>query len=109
MYDGGAEPDARFTFANERTFLAWIRTSLAFLAAGVALDTVTLPWPAGVQRALAALMVLLGLVAASASWLRWALAERALRRDEPLPGSGVSMVLTIALLVAGVVLLVAEW
>jgi putative membrane protein len=27
------EPDYRFTLANERTFLAWIRTALALLAA----------------------------------------------------------------------------
>jgi putative membrane protein len=32
----GEEPDYRFTLANERTFLAWIRTSLALLAGGVA-------------------------------------------------------------------------
>jgi uncharacterized membrane protein YidH (DUF202 family) len=30
--DGGREPDHRFTLANERTFLAWMRTSLALLA-----------------------------------------------------------------------------
>ena len=34
----GSEPDPRITFANERTFLAWIRTSLALIAAGVALE-----------------------------------------------------------------------
>ena len=26
---GPREPDARFTLANERTFLAWVRTALA--------------------------------------------------------------------------------
>lgn len=34
----GREPDPRFTLANERTFLAWIRTALAFLAGGVAVE-----------------------------------------------------------------------
>ena len=33
----GEAPDYRFSLANERTFLAWIRTALGFLAAGVAL------------------------------------------------------------------------
>lgn len=32
----GTEPDYRFTLANERTFLAWIRTALALIAGGVA-------------------------------------------------------------------------
>ena len=33
----GDDPDYRFTLANERTFLAWIRTALAILAGGVLL------------------------------------------------------------------------
>ena len=41
VYDEGEEPDARYSLANERTFLAWIRTALAVLAAGVALDALT--------------------------------------------------------------------
>jgi putative membrane protein len=32
VYGAGDEPDARFSLANERTFLAWIRTSLALSA-----------------------------------------------------------------------------
>ena len=32
----GQDPDPRFTFANERTFLAWNRTALALIAAGLA-------------------------------------------------------------------------
>ena len=40
VYAVGSEPDPRFTFANERTFLAWIRTALGFLAAGVAIAAV---------------------------------------------------------------------
>ena len=50
VYAGGEEPDYRFSFANERTFLAWIRTGLALLAAGVAVDAFDLPFPATVQR-----------------------------------------------------------
>ena len=41
VYGRGHEPDVRFSLANERTFLAWIRTALALLAAGVALDAAT--------------------------------------------------------------------
>ena len=43
VYGVGTEPDARFSLANERTFLAWIRTALALIAAGVALEAFVLP------------------------------------------------------------------
>ena len=33
----GEEPDYRFTLANERTFLSYVRTALAFFAAGTAI------------------------------------------------------------------------
>ena len=33
----GSDPDYRFTLANERTFLAWLRTGLALVAGAVAL------------------------------------------------------------------------
>jgi putative membrane protein len=41
LLPGGTEPDPRFTLANERTFLAWIRTSLALLAGGIAVEAFT--------------------------------------------------------------------
>lgn len=107
VYASGSEPDVRFTFANERTFLAWIRTALALLAAGVALDTFDLAFPDQLQHALAVLMVVLGLLCASASWVRWARAERAMRRGEPLPASGVGAVLGLGVVAAAVVLLLA--
>ena len=37
----GVEPDPRFTLANERTFLAWVRTALAFIAGGIAVEAFT--------------------------------------------------------------------
>ena len=43
VYEAGTEPDPRFTMANERTFLAWIRTALALIAGGVALEALGLP------------------------------------------------------------------
>ena len=41
----GSEPDARFTFANERTFLAWNRTALALVVAGLAIAQLLPPFP----------------------------------------------------------------
>ncbi|MGH3519815.1 MAG: YidH family protein [Haloechinothrix sp.] len=105
VYGSGQEPDYRFSFANERTFLAWIRTALALLAGGVALDAFNLSLPPGVQQILAAALVVLGLACALASWIRWARAERAMRRAEPLPASRFSAVLAAAVVLSAVVLL----
>lgn len=105
MYGEGGEPDYRFSFANERTFLAWIRTALALLAAGVAVDVVDLSLTERTQHALAVLLVSSGLVVALASWGRWALSERAMRRREPLPSFGVASVFSLLVVVAAVVVL----
>ena len=107
VYGTGAEPDVRFSFANERTFLAWIRTSLALLAAGVALEALDLPISDNTQRVLAAVTVILGLLCAIGSWTRWARAERAIRNGEPLPSSWFGAILTVGILVVAVVLLIA--
>ena len=43
--DDGTEPDPRFTFANERTFLAWSRTALALVVAGLGVVQLLPPFP----------------------------------------------------------------
>lgn len=102
VYAEGADPDYRFTFANERTFLAWVRTGLALLAAGVALDVVNLSVDQTLQTALSTTLNLLGVLCAVAAWIRWAMAERAMRTGGRLPSFGVGGVLTIGLLAIGV-------
>jgi putative membrane protein len=37
VYSLGDEPNYRFNFANERTYLAWIRTALALMATRLAM------------------------------------------------------------------------
>jgi len=108
VYGVGTPPDHRFSLANERTFLAWVRTSLALLAGGVALDAVELDAPTGLQSVLAAVLVVLGLLGAAASWLRWAAAERAMRRRRPLPGTSALAWLAVLLILvaAGLIVLV---
>ena len=107
VYREGSEPDVRFSLANERTFLAWIRTAMALLAAGVAVDVVGLDMSGTTQKALAAVVLLLGIVSAVTSWFRWARSERAMRRHEQLPAPGATAVLAVGVVVAGVLLLVA--
>lgn len=108
IYDDGDEPDYRFSFANERTFLAWIRTALALLAAGVALNVVNDELGSDIYEWLSLLFVALGLLSVVVAWWRWALSERAMRRKEPLPGHRAVALLIVILLIAIITLVVAE-
>lgn len=83
---GGQEPDPRFTLANERTFLAWIRTSLALLAGGIAVEAFTGSVFDPLTRKLAGsgLLLIAALLATTAGF-RWVRVERAMRRGRPLP------------------------
>lgn len=107
VYREGSEPDVRFSLANERTFLAWVRTAMALLAAGVAIDVVGLDMSNATQKTLAAVVLLLGILSAVTSWFRWARSERAMRRHEALPSPGATAVLAVGVVLAGVLLLVA--
>src|SRR4051794_12242847 len=100
VYRDGEEPDPRFSLANERTFLAWIRTSLALIAAGVALEALALPMQPGLRLAASVLFIVLGLLAAVQSWLGWARTERALRQGRALPGLSLGAVVSTGLIVA---------
>ncbi len=102
VFGVGTEPDPRLSFANERTFLAWIRTALALLAAGVALDSVTVSLSTHLVRAVAVLLTLGGCVGAGSAWFRWARAERAMRAHEPLPAPTFAAPLALLVVVVGV-------
>lgn len=102
VFQYGDEPDPRFTLANERTFLAWIRTTLALIAGGVAVDAVALPLPALIRVAVVLVLLLLGLLVPLLAWVNWALTERALRLGRPLPGSAITLPLAIGVLVVAV-------
>lgn len=106
VYGEGSEPDPRFTLANERTFLAWIRTSLALIAGGVAIDAVALPLPVWVRVATSIVLLVLGLAVPLLAWLNWAATERALRLGRPLPGSIVTLPLAIGVLLVAALVVV---
>jgi putative membrane protein len=93
----GAEPDARFTFANERTFLAWIRTALALVAAGLAIVQLLPPFH-GIhwgRRAIGMPLILLGAVVAVVSYIEWDANQRALRRGDPPRHSRLPLLLAV--------------
>lgn len=106
LYSRGSEPDPRFSLANERTFLAWVRTSLALLAAGVALEALAIPVSPGFRLAAAGVFVLLGVLAAAHAWLSWLRTERALRENRALPSTGVTLAIVFGVILAVVLLTV---
>jgi putative membrane protein len=101
----GHEPDARYTFANERTFLAWIRTALALVAAGLAVIQLLPPFH-GIRwgrHAIGIPLIVLGAIIAVLSYRDWMANQRAMRRDEPLPRSWLPTVLAVTITAVGVI------
>jgi putative membrane protein len=101
---GETEPDARFTLANQRTFLAWSRTALALVAAGLGIVQLLPPFP-GVRwgrHAIGVPLIVLGAVTAAQAYREWTKTQRALRRGSPLPHSILPLLLaaTIAIVAA---------
>jgi putative membrane protein len=95
--DVGEEPDARFTLANERTYLAWIRTALALIGGGVAAGQL-LEFQSDVARLVVALPpIILGAVLALTSYRRWEANQRALRLGQPLPLGGPPRTLAVGI------------
>ncbi|MCX5148604.1 MULTISPECIES: YidH family protein [unclassified Streptomyces] len=95
LRDEGETPDYRFSLANERTFLAWIRTALALVGGGFAVDQFLpdLRWGVRVGMSLALLAV--GAACALRAVNHWVRCERAMRRGEDLPLSRFPVVLSL--------------
>jgi putative membrane protein len=102
---GEAEPDVRFTFANERTFLAWTRTALAFMVAGLGVVQLLPPFP-GVpwgRHILGVPLIVIGAVIAVVSYSQWTRSQLAIRRGDPLPGSVLPRILAISIVVMAII------
>jgi putative membrane protein len=98
------EPDVRFSFANERTFLAWNRTALALIATGVAATQLLPSFRVTEGRRILGLpLVVLGATVAATSLKHWRSNEQAMRRGEPLPHSPMPIVLTVGVVVVSVI------
>jgi putative membrane protein len=86
----GERPDYRFSLANERTFLAWVRTALALLAGAVAVNQLASALnPVQLRTALCVLLAVFSGVLAFVAYRRWAAQEKAMRNNEDLPHSWV--------------------
>ena len=111
--DDGTEPDPRYTFANERTFLAWSRTALALVVAGLGVVQLLPPFP-GVpwgRHVLGVPLIVFGAVVAVTAYREWTRSQRAMRHQQPLPRSVMPVVMAVIIaamaVVAAVVVLVS--
>jgi putative membrane protein len=106
------EPDYRFTLANERTFLAWLRTAMALLAAAVAIVQLVPEFGFdSARRIIGAVLAALGTAVAVSAVTRWRSVQSAMRRDGALPSTRMPILLAgvltllsltvLALLLAG--------
>ncbi|WP_030770175.1 YidH family protein [Streptomyces albidoflavus] len=100
--DEGDTPDYRFSLANERTFLAWLRTALALIAGGFAVDQFLPGLPDGWRIALALGLLASGVLCALRAVHHWVRCERAMRRGEDLPVSRFPALLSLLVAVVAV-------
>lgn len=102
----GDTPDYRFSLANERTFLAWVRTALALIGGGFAVDQFLphLAW--GLRAGLALALLVAGVLCALRAVNHWVRCERAMRRGEDLPVSRFPVLLSLAVAVVAVAMVV---
>jgi putative membrane protein len=100
------EPDYRFSLANERTLLAWVRTALALDAAGLGVVRFAPPlgWPGG-REVVGGLLILFGAATAWSGYRRFLATDRAIRAGAPIPAHAAPRVLAAALAVLSVAIL----
>lgn len=104
----GSTPDYRFSLANERTFLAWLRTGLALIAGGLGVAQFLPPLPtAHLREVIAIALLLLGGVVAVRAVDHWARTERAIRLGRELPASRFPAVLALVIGVGAILLVIA--
>ncbi len=109
---GEQEPDYRFTLANERTFLAWIRTALALIAGGIAVVQFV---PAfgipGIRHGFSVALTAGGGLLAALAVRRWQRVQNAMRHDEDLPPTRIPVMLggAIAVAVLAVLVVLIVW
>ena len=98
--DEQPEPtDYRFLLANERTFLAWIRTALSLQIAGLGVLQFLTHGDDAVRYTLGVSLVVAGSYVGTTGYLRYYRNERAIRANEDLTSIRSSAVVAAAVIV----------
>ncbi|MDN8599554.1 YidH family protein [Citrobacter enshiensis] len=106
----GKTPDYRFTLANERTFLAWIRTALAFMAGAVGIEQFSPQLSsAGLRIGISTMLLLAASSMGFMAWLRWRRNEYAMRLEGKLPYTRALAVVAILMIVLAILLVILLW
>jgi putative membrane protein len=104
-----AAGDPTVSYANERTFLAWVRTSLGLMTAGLAITQLLPEFSiAGGRRSIGLPLIALGVWTTLGAYRRWELNERAIQAGLPVPPTrlatfvafGVAVIAAVALALA---------
>jgi putative membrane protein len=96
MDDPEVHVDYRFLLANERTFLAWMRTALGLIAGGVALDQfVRVDQGESTVIVIAVATMLAGAVVAIIGTVRWSRTDRAMRAGAPIGRTPILIVVGV--------------
>ena len=102
----GIDPDVRFSYANERTFLAYNRTALALVTAGLAVTQLLPPFDVpGGRRMIGLPLIAMGTLIAVASLYQWRRNEQAMRLGRPMPKSILPLLVTLVVAVSSVIAL----
>lgn len=108
LQDVGDTPDYRFSLANERTFLAWLRTAFALTGGGVVVAQFLPELAAGgLREAIAAVLLALGAACALRAVTHWVRCEHAMRLGRDLPASRFPTLLALAVGLGSLGLLLA--
>ncbi|MER5970078.1 DUF202 domain-containing protein [Streptomyces sp. NPDC002055] len=103
----GDTPDYRFSLANERTFLAWLRTALALVGGGFAVAQFLPDLHRTLRVSMSLVLLLGGALCAVRAVNHWARCEVAMRRGEDLPVSRFPAWLAVGLTVVALAMVVA--
>ena len=107
--------------ANERTFLAWIRTSIAIMGFGFVVvkftlfikqisivlgDKANLLPSKGYSTSIGVLLVVMGVVLALYSYLRYRITAKQITNRAYKPSFTLSLLVTLSILIIGVLLII---